>query len=595
MRGMGGIGLRKQMYIFAGAAIFLVIFVQVLYYYRFTALTKERANAFFAKMTKQIGLQLETLSRNVQQAANKTCYSENVLNYIIETDYARQFELKGYVEDYINYVISFSDNIDSMQIVRPDGENIIMNPAKRLHIMNSITKEYIMGRKPLKDSLYTHVYYDGESGEGYYAYIEPVFSAYRSYPGYNYAAVAVILCKTNYFQKYMNDLYLSQRGIYFMLDEKDNLIASNSDSPVGQQPDTVIKAAIQRSKELRNGEIRVAGRKYLIHISPMINLGWKMVVLVPDEELTSDMIPLRKIGVAIGGLTVLVFMLYGYLQKRNFTDPISRLIGELRRVGEKNLEDRLKVQGSNEIGMIAENINQMMDKIDRITHENFKTQDALYNAELQKKHAELNSLQSQINPHFLYNTLECMRSIACYYKVKELADISQSMAKIFRYCIKEMDVVTIRDEMGCIQEYFSIMNIRYRNRFEIQTDIKEEVLGKKIIKMVLQPIVENAVYHGLENVSRRGVLKVRGYFNSNQDIALEFCDNGKGIDDKELERLCERITNYESIPESYSKRSIGLLNINKRIKFTYGNAYGISVASNLNVGTTVQLVIPANE
>jgi two-component system sensor histidine kinase YesM len=214
--------------------------------------------------------------------------------------------------------------------------------------------------------------------------------------------------------------------------------------------------------------------------------------------------------------------------------------------------------------------------------------------ELAKKQAELASLQSQINPHFLYNTLECVRSIGLANRVMEIVEIATSMAKIFRYSIKEDHFVQIKNEIDCIQDYLRIMSIRFMDKFSEQISIDESVLKMKIPRMILQPIVENAIYHGLERKSGKGTLTIKGWVTDEHVVRFEISDNGKGIHADELHKLRHRLKAADINQSFPSGKGLGLINIHRRIKLAFGEQYGIEIISSENEGTQVSLQIPVS-
>ena len=150
--------------------------------------------------------------------------------------------------------------------------------------------------------------------------------------------------------------------------------------------------------------------------------------------------------------------------------------------------------------------------------------------------------------------------------------------------------MTIENELECVQDYFTIISIRYGDRFSLMLDVDREILKKNIIKMTLQPLVENAVYHGVEQKRGKGILEIIGYMEEGGNVILEIKDNGKGIAAKELDKINKNLqtSNLPILEHSTNKRSIGLINVNNRIKLNYGKNYGIEVSSEENQGTVVK-------
>ena len=172
-------------------------------------------------------------------------------------------------------------------------------------------------------------------------------------------------------------------------------------------------------------------------------------------------------------------------------------------------DSRLNVVYHNEIGVLGTNLNRMLDEIDTLSKEIQLTQKQKYEIEIAKNQMEISAFRNQINPHFLYNTLECISAMAFYYKVQDIADISASLSNMFRYAVKGNDFVTIQDEISHVNEYAKIIEFRFMGRMQITIEADEGILGVTTLKMLLQPIVENAVFHGLEKKIDNGIIHIR--------------------------------------------------------------------------------------
>lgn len=216
------------------------------------------------------------------------------------------------------------------------------------------------------------------------------------------------------------------------------------------------------------------------------------------------------------------------------------------------------------------------------------------NTEILQKQIEYSALQNQINPHFLYNTLESIRGQAVMNDQDEIAEMTEKLSQYFRYCISTRgDFVRIFDEIQNVKNYFFIMRYRFEDRFEMSIHIEDEsVLQYYIPKMTFQPIVENAIFHGLEHVIENGNLAIR-IFNTDKKITIVVQDDGIGMDEETLANLMHKI-NGDFVANSTisSRNGIALTNVNARLKLYLGEGYGINIHSTLNRGTDVTITIP---
>lgn len=221
------------------------------------------------------------------------------------------------------------------------------------------------------------------------------------------------------------------------------------------------------------------------------------------------------------------------------------------------------------------------------------------NVHLMKKQAELDALQSQINPHFLYNTLDVIRGQASEHHIKEIELMALSLSKLFRYSISDHDAfVTLDEELENIDCYMTIQNVRFNNRLACHKVIDADTLKCKIPKLLIQPIVENAIYHGLEKKMGAGKLTINSYRTGSR-LMISIQDDGLGISPERLAEINNALSNQNAGSRLINKNkkhfSIGLSNVNSRIKLLFGNEFGLFIYSTEGFGTTVQMILPVDD
>lgn len=215
-----------------------------------------------------------------------------------------------------------------------------------------------------------------------------------------------------------------------------------------------------------------------------------------------------------------------------------------------------------------------------------------YEKEVLLKQADLQALQSQINPHFLYNTLECIRGMALMEGKENIADIALSLSRFFRYSISgKSDVVSLRDEVENCRTYTRIQNYRFQNRFVLKVEEDQSVTNAMVPKLILQPIVENAILHGLQNILQGGVIEIR-VEPVGDNIRIIISDNGSGMTPEKLEDLSRNILNGGQQAADHHHAGIAMYNVDRRLKLMFGPEYGLSVFSCEGMGTDVELRIP---
>ena len=227
-----------------------------------------------------------------------------------------------------------------------------------------------------------------------------------------------------------------------------------------------------------------------------------------------------------------------------------------------------------------------------------KVNEEMYSKNL-KMEAELHALQNQINPHFLYNTLEVIRGRALVQNAQDIADMTEALATIFRYNINRPgDVATLQEEIDNVRNYMLIQNCRFGDRFRFETeieDVEDGILTHVLPVLTQQPLVENAIYHGINERIGGGRIRLKAYLTQ-RDLLIIISDNGKGMDDVTLQEIHRKLVGAsEGLPvEKKTGRGTGiaLTNVNQRIKFYFGKEYGLDVKSTLGIGTTITITIP---
>lgn len=260
----------------------------------------------------------------------------------------------------------------------------------------------------------------------------------------------------------------------------------------------------------------------------------------------------------------------------------------------KNRTSRMKISSRNEMGELASHLNQMLDDIDQLTAENVQAQQHILEAQYQKKQSELFAYRNQVNPHFLRNTFETIRGMALFHHVEDIAAITESLSELFSYNLLGKGYAPIRDVQAHIENYTSIIRYRFNNRYAITTDIAPEAMDVLFPKMVVQPLVENAIFHGLETVEKGGAVAVTiAQTPDKHRLLLTVADNGLGITPEDLKTLEEDRLAYDRTSDFPArKHGVGIINIYRRLRLFYGDALHFTIDSTYGQGTAVHISVP---
>ncbi|QAT38903.1 sensor histidine kinase [Clostridium sp. JN-9] len=316
---------------------------------------------------------------------------------------------------------------------------------------------------------------------------------------------------------------------------------------------------------------KIKGNNYMAYFTTCKNTEIKIIEVVPTQVLFKDRTLI--IGMVILSVIILgiIAIAASFLLSNSISKPINKLSRLMNEVENGNMNVNFDSEYDDEIGKLGYNFNKMIKEINRLIEEVYKKQYLL-------KESELKALKAQVNPHFLYNTLESINWMAKLGDAKGVSKMVTTLGKFLRYCIsKRGDIVTVNEEIEQIKNYLTIQKVRYGDRFKVSFDVNNLMLEKHMPRLLLQPLVENAIIHGLEPKSSGGILIIKGYILNQNDMCFEIIDNGVGL------------TNSNSKGEG-----IGIQNVNDRIKLQYGDEYGAKVFSE-NKMTISKLVIPCND
>lgn len=333
-----------------------------------------------------------------------------------------------------------------------------------------------------------------------------------------------------------------------------------------------------------------AGSDYVAQLQ-IPELGWELECRIPTSQLWGDTDILNRfvtITFFIAGMMQIIWALFCYFY---MIKPI-QLIDLFVKAHTEHTEERLEPMRRNEIGLLAENLNQMLDEQNALNQRIEESRNKMYQMKLSQKQMEILAYRNQINPHFLYNTFECICGLALYHGADDVAEITSNLSEIFRYAVKGGDWVTVRQELEYIRKYAGIIEYRFSGRISVELHGDEEVMDKGIIKLLLQPIVENAVFHGCEPHLGKGFIKIEIRRCGAERMECRIQDNGCGMSEEYLHKLRKKLSAIKTDSED---NSIGLENVCRRLELYYGDKAAIRVESAPEAGTSVTMILPVRE
>ena len=388
----------------------------------------------------------------------------------------------------------------------------------------------------------------------------------------NYSAISE-LCTQN---------SVGTKGYVFILDQDGNIVYHPQQQQLYNELQTENISLIMNAKT----DVVTAGKgddEKIYALSHSETTGWTIVGCMNMSELLKNSRKARSIYVLVALGLIAVALVISSEIARNITFPIQKLRDSMKRVQKGDFSAaEIEVYSDNEIGSLTRSFNVMTHKIQDLMAQNIQEQE-------QKRKIELKALQSQINPHFLYNTLDSIIWMAEGKKNEEVVLMTASLARLLRQSISiENELVTIGQEIEYVRSYLTIQKMRYKDKLEFEINVDPRITHVQIIRLVLQPIVENAIYHGLKYKESKGMLKVHGY-ELGERIIIDVTDNGVGMDEETLKHI------YDKHKVNYHSNGVGVYNVQQRLVLYYGKEYGIIYHSEKGKGTTATVVIPKRQ
>lgn len=390
--------------------------------------------------------------------------------------------------------------------------------------------------------------------------------------------IIVIDVDIRLFEEIIQPLNTVTHGNTFIVDEHGKVVYNHDPSMLGQDlsGSPLLK---QATGQRGHFELEIEGKPYISVYSASASTGWTTITYIPLTELLAPMKQSRN-ALMITTLIIIFFALaVAIIISYALTKPLIRTVRLMKQVQRGNLDVQVEVKYNDEIGRLGSHFNRMIHRVQGLLQE-------VYETEKSKQKADMLALQNQINPHFIYNTLESIRMLAELNDDDRVAELTYLLGLLLRYSITRSDeTVTIEQELSHVQNYLQLLQIRFPDKLDFRISVPEIYYHLPIIKLVFQPIVENAVFHGLEKQDKLGTIAITAW-NEGRDAIFQIQDDGIGMDEERLRQLNHSLTDGKT-----DKFGIGLRNVNERIRLHYGGSSNLTVDSKPGDGTTVTLKI----
>lgn len=478
------------------------------------------------------------------------------------------------------------DQTDSIALFSADGELLESVPALRVRNNLDVTREawfsYTLDRTENQHFFLPQVQQIFESSSDQYRWVIPMTRVVEITKGTD-TVQGILLIHLNYtgLKLLLDGVTLGNEGYIYLIDGNGEIIYH----PRAQLIDSGLEHENNRAvSEYRDGiyQETFQGEERVITVKSVGYTGWKLIGVAPRQTVSLNSLKTQLLVVFVAAFILFLMSLVNSYISSRITTPIRKLELSVNEIEKGNLNAKVDAEGSYEIRHLGQSVQNMAKQIQVLMAD-------IVSEHEKKRRQEFDTLQSQINPHFLYNTLDIIVWMIENEKPDQAVKAVTALARFFRISLSRgKSIITVKDELEHVRNYLMIQHMRFKNRFSYTIEAEDEVLELASLKLMLQPLVENAIYHGMEFMDGDGEIFISAW-KEGEDLYLKVSDNGLGMTEEQVARL------FSDMPHTGSSRGsgIGVKNVNERIRLYFGSEYGLSIESEPDEGTVVTIHLPA--
>ncbi|MBS4208860.1 sensor histidine kinase [Bacillus sp. FJAT-50079] len=331
----------------------------------------------------------------------------------------------------------------------------------------------------------------------------------------------------------------------------------------------------------------------LFYYTTSIYTGWTLIAMAPESAILEPVSGVKKNALVASAIAILFAVIFSFVFTRSIVKPLRKVQNGMRKMEKGEWEMIKPLQGNDEISSVVHSYNKMIQRLSQLVEDLYKSELRNQRVLIEKQKSELQALQSQINPHFLHNTLETMNAYAILNDADEISEMAEALSSMFRYSVRNFEVVTLQEELEHVKNFLVVQEHRFQKKIGVHLHIPPHLEREEMVKLSLQPLVENAIHHGLRKKGYRGEIHICASVTENT-FTIQVCDDGAGITEERLQEINNRLKAEESF-DIDKNMGIGVSNVHRRIQLIYGHHFGLHITGNEDEGTTVTLTFPRNE
>lgn len=573
------LSIKRLLQISLAIMLLFLLIISVLYYLFIYTFSQDQFESSFQTFSESIETQLDARFHSVEQSAIQLSYFSNMQEILFSKDPLVYLSNISGCNQLLDYLKMASPMITEVIITSPYGHTFYSGTTGKYRYQQFAEKIIQDNQNMTHNSFFLTIPPEDDSNQ--LPQLVYCFQVHNTLLlGYvsNEYAFGMALIDINILAG------LSSSGNY----EREIKAILYCDDVVYTSRE-VSQAEMAALQEGIQGHFRLGGVEFTCHTVMLENLDMSIVDLVPTADLLQNSVMARNIGTAVLLVTCACLIFSTWFILHHISVPVKQMVTDMRDI-QKGVQKSLTLPKLSDLRYVAESVNRTLDVLETSNRRQQEMSHTLYQTTLGQKQAQLNAYKNQISPHFLFNTLESMRSMAHHYQVPILENMLTSLASLFRYSLRSNLVVSLREELNHVQYYFNVMDMRTPQRYELRVEVSSEALRHPLLSMVLQPLVENSITHGFRRKRKPCILLLQGQVNEeNGMLCLTVVDNGTGIPMEKLQELEQRCFQEE---EALHNDHIGLENVLHRLRLFYGDDFRFSLRSKEGHYTAVTLYIP---
>lgn len=573
------LSIKRLLQISLAIMLLFLLIISVLYYLFIYTFSQDQFESSFQTFSESIETQLDAQFHSVEQSAIQLSYFSNMQEILFSKDPLVYLSNISGCNQLLDYLKMASPMITEVIITSPYGHTFYSGTTGKYRYQQFAEKIIQDNQNMTHNSFFLTIPPEDDSNQ--LPQLVYCFQVHNTLlPGYvsNEYAFGMALIDINILAG------LSSSGNYEW--EIKAILYCDDVVYTSREVSQAEMAALQEGIQ---GHFRLGGVEFTCHTVMLENLDMSIVDLVPTADLLQNNVMARNIGTAVLLVTCACLIFSTWFILHHISVPVKQMVTDMRDI-QKGVQKSLTLPKLSDLRYVAESVNRTLDVLETSNRRQQEMSHTLYQTTLAQKQAQLNAYKNQISPHFLFNTLESMRSMAHHYQVPILENMLTSLASLFRYSLRSNLVVSLREELNHVQYYFNVMDMRTPQRYELRVEVSSEALRHPLLSMVLQPLVENSITHGFRRKRKPCILLLQGQVNEeNGMLCLTVVDNGTGIPMEKLQELEQRCFQEE---EALHNDHIGLENVLHRLRLFYGDDFRFSLRSKEGHYTAVTLYIP---